>query len=94
MILYDFTDGKHEVDIDLDDPGIELAMLDVVSGDEVLKVIYRDGLVRRADADTNGRFQDFLDASYILVFEGRWQVDRDGFYARKDSYDDGWSKGK
>ena len=94
MILYDFTDEKHEVDIDLDDPGIAMAVLDIISGDEVLTVIYKSGSVRIEDADTNGRFHDFLDLTCVLVVDGRWQVDRERFYARKDSYDDGWANGK
>ena len=94
MILYDFTDGKCECDIDLDDPSIELAELTVLSGDEVLTVIYKDGTTRIVDADTHERFHDYFDGSYILVVNGKWQVNRDGFFARKDSYDDGWARSK
>lgn len=94
MILYDYKDGRYEADVDLDNPSIELAMLEVISGDEVLTVIYKDGTTRIVDADTNSRFHDYFDGSYILVVNGKWRVDRDGFFARKDSYDDGWAKGK
>lgn len=94
MVLYDFTDAGHEVDVDLDAQDIALATLDVISGDEVLTVIYKDGSTRIWDADTNGRFHDFLDLTCVLVVDGRWQVDRKGFYARKDSYDDGWASRK
>ncbi len=94
MILYDFTDGRYEADVDLDNPNIAFATLDVISGDEVLTVIYRNGATRIFDADASGRFHDFLDFSRVLVVNGKWQVDRKRFYARKDSYDDGWAKGK
>lgn len=94
MFLYDFTDSKREFAVNLDDDRIALATLDVISGDELLTVIYRDGRTRKFDADTNRRFHDFLDASYVLVVDGEWQVDRAGFYARRDSYDDDWARGK
>lgn len=94
MILYDYRGGRYEADVDLDNPSIELAILNVISGDEVLTVFYEDGTIASFDADTNYRIHDYHDASYVLVSNGRWQVDRDGFYARRHSYDNGWAKGK
>lgn len=92
MILYDYTDEAHEFDVDLDDKNIVFAILQVISGDEVLDVVYKDGTSDTFDADTNYRFQDFLDAAYVIVLDGEWKVDREGFLARKNSYDDDWAK--
>lgn len=91
MILYDYSDEPHEFDVDLDDEGIAVAMLDVVSGDEVLEVIYRDGEIKTFDSFKGYRLMDFLDATFVLVVDGKWVVDRERFLARKGSYDD-WSK--
>lgn len=88
MKLYDFEGEPQDFDVDLDDENITAAILQVVTGDEILDVVYKDGEVRTFDADTHFRTTDFLDATYILVLNGEWQVDRDKFLARKGSYDD------
>ena len=90
--MYDYADEAHEFDVDLDDKNVIVAILQVISGDEVLDVTYKDGTIRTFDADTNYRFQDVLDATYIIVLNGEWKVDREGFLARKNSYDDDWAK--
>ncbi len=92
MILYDYTDEAHEFDVDLDDKNITIAILQVISGDEVLEVTYKDGTTLTFDADTNYRFHDYLDATYILVLNGDWMADREKFLARENSYDDWWAK--
>ena len=91
MKLYDFEGESQDFDVDLDDENVAAAILQVVSGDEILDVVYKDGEVHTFDADTNFRTTDFLDATYILVLNGEWQVNRDKFLARKGSYDD-WDK--
>lgn len=91
MILYDYADEPHEFDVDLDDEGIAVARLEVVSGDEVLEVVYKDGDIKTFDADLWTRLVDFHDAMYVLVVDGKWVVDKERFLARKGSYDD-WSK--
>ena len=91
MKLYDFEGESQDFDVDLDDENVAVAILQVVSGDEILDVVYKDGEVRTFDADTHFRTTDFLDATYILVLNGEWQVNRDKFLARKGSYDD-WDK--
>lgn len=91
MKLYDFEGESQDFDVDLDDENVAAAILQVVSGDEILDVVYKDGEVHTFDADTNFRTTDFLDATYILVLNGEWQVDRDKFLARKGSYDD-WNE--
>lgn len=88
MKLYDFEGESQDFDVDLDDENVAAAILQVVSGDEILDVVYKDGEVRTFDADTHFRITDFLDATYILVLNGEWQVNRDKFLARKGSYDD------
>ena len=91
MKLYDFEGESQDFDVDLDDENVAAAILQVVSGDEILDVVYKDGEVRTFDADTHFRTTDFLDATYILVLNGEWRVNRDKFLARKGSYDD-WDK--
>ena len=91
MILYDYADEPHEFDVDLDDGRIAVARLEVVSGDEVLEVVYKDGDIKTFDAGLWTRLVDFHDATFILVVDGKWVVDRERFLARKGSYDD-WSK--
>lgn len=91
MILYDYSDEPHEFDVDLDDEGIAVARLEVVSGDEVLEVIYKNGDISRFDSCYGYRLMDFHDAMYVLVVDGKWVVDKERFLARKGSYDD-WSK--
>ena len=88
MIIYDYSDTPHEFDVDLDDERITVARLEVVSGDEVLEVIYKDGDISRFDSCYWYRFMDFHDAMYVLVVDGKWVVDKERFLARKGSYDD------
>ena len=88
MILYDYSDEPREFDVDLDDEGIAAARLEVVSGGEVLEVIYKDGDIKTFDAGLWTRLVDFHDAMYVLVVDGKWVVDKEGFLSRKGSYDD------
>lgn len=88
MILYDYSGDPHEFDVDLDDDEIAVARLDVVSGDEVLEVIYRDGDISRFDSCYEYRLMDFHDDTFILVCGGKWVVDKERFLARSGSYDD------
>lgn len=88
MILYDYLNTPHEFDVDLDDERIAVARLEVVSGDEVLEVIYKDGDISRFDSCKEYRLMDFHDAMYVLVLVGKWVVDKERFLARKGSYDD------
>ena len=85
MILYDYADEPHEFDVDLDDERIAVARLEVVSGDEVLEVIYRDGDIKTFDAGLWTRLVNFLDDIFILVVDGKWVVDKERFLARKGS---------
>ena len=91
MILYDYADEPHEFDVDLDDEGLAVARLEVVSGDEVLEVIYRDGDIKTFDSCYGCRFMDFHDATSVLVVDGKWVVNKERFLARKGSYGD-WCK--
>lgn len=88
MILYDYSGEPHEFDVDLNDEGIAVARLEVVSGDEVLEVIYKNGDIKTFDSGLWTRLRDFHDATFILVVDGKWVVDRDRFLSRKGSYDD------
>lgn len=88
MILYDYSDEPQEFDVDLDDERIVVAKLEVISGDEVLEVIYKDGDIKTFDAGLWTRLVDFHDDMFVLVRGGKWVVDKDRFLARKGSYDD------
>lgn len=92
MILYDYADMPHSFGVDLDDADIALASLTVLSGDEVLEIVRNDGTLETYDACTGIRLHDFFDAKYVLVVNGEWQVDKERFYERKGSYDDGWAR--
>ena len=94
MKLLNYLDESVDVDIDLDDPSILAASVSVLSGDEVLSVLYRDGSESKYDAcELSGmwRASDFHDGSYPVVINGRWYVDKDAFLSRKSSYWRDWA---
>ena len=50
MRLLAYNDDSVDIDVDLDDPSILAASMAVISGDEVLSVLYRDGSESEYDA--------------------------------------------
>ena len=89
MKLLSYDGESVEIDIDLDDPSILAASVNVISGDEVLSVLYRDGSESEYDACYLAgmwRASDHHDGSYPVVINGKWCVDKDAFLSRKDSY--------
>lgn len=86
MKLYDYTNGVTEVDVDLEDENIAVSIMEVISGDEVLTLVLKDGTEIILDSDSNERFQDFLDDSYVVTLNGAWQIDKKEFLSRKSSY--------
>lgn len=86
MKLYDYTNGVTEVDVDLEDENIAVSIMEVISGDEVLTLVLKDGTEIILDSDSNERFQDFLDDSYVVTLNGVWQIDKKEFLSRKSSY--------
>jgi hypothetical protein len=91
LVLYDWANDAHEVDIDLDDKDIVIAMLQILSGDEVLEVAYKNGMTTTIDS-SDCRDTDFFDGAYVLVLNGEWVVDREKFLSRKGSYDEWMSQ--
>lgn len=88
LTLLNYKDKKVEFDVDIEKDDVLTAVMEVVSGDEVLKVIYRDGTIRVYDSDRDfHRITDFCDGGYVVVKCGEWEVDKDMFLARKSSYD-------
>ena len=89
MKLLSYEGESVEIDVDLDDPSILAAIVSVISGDEVLSVLYRDGSESEYDACYLAgmwRAYDYRDGSYLVVINGKWRVDKEAFLSRKDSY--------
>lgn len=83
--LIDWKDEKHPVDIgDLDN--IEEMFIKVVTGDEILHVLYKDGTDKFFDSSED-RMADFDDGIYPIYVSGLWCIDKDKFINRKTSYD-------
>lgn len=91
LLTYDYN--SVDIDVDLDDPSILAASMSVISGDEVLSVLYRDGSELEYDACRLAgmlRTSDHYDGLYMVVINGNWVVDKDAFLSRKDSYWNAW----
>lgn len=87
--LMDFTNTKHETDIDLDElDKIDSITISVISGDEIATITYKNGETVSIDADIladGKRFHDDYDGTYILYSSG--SVNRlDEFEKRSDTY--------
>ena len=93
MIIYDYAGEGRDVDVDLDDDSIIIATMTVLTGDEVLEVITKDGVFAVYDSSVgNPRLTDWFDGKYVLVADGKWVADKDRFLARKHGYDYLWPK--
>lgn len=85
MNLIDWKDEKHPVDIgDLDN--IDAMFIKVVTGDEILHVLYKDDTDKFFDSSED-RMADFDDGIYPIYVSGLWCIDKDKFMNRKTSYD-------
>lgn len=83
--LIDYNDCKHPVDIgDLDN--IKIMAIHVVTGDEILYVLYKDDTEKVFDS-SDDRMEDFYDGTYPIYAFGHWLIDKDKFINRKTSYD-------
>lgn len=93
MIIYDYAGDARDVDVDLDDDSIIIATMTVLTGDEVLEVVTKDGVFASYDSSVgNPRLHDWFDGKYVLVADGKWVADRERFLARKHGYDYLWPK--
>lgn len=63
--LMDYSDKLFEYEIgDLNT--IDSIQIDVISGDEVGDVIYKDGSYKIFDTANSDRLEDFFDGSYVV----------------------------
>lgn len=83
--LIDYNNCKHPVDIgDLDN--IKTMAIHVVTGDEILNVLYKDDTEKVFDSSED-RMRDFDDGAYMVYAFGDWLIDKDKFMNRKTGYD-------
>ena len=90
VTLIDYSDTKSEHDIgNLED--IYMANMEVISGDEVLNVTYKDGKLKYFDSCSTTRIMNAYDDSYNVYMPGvRNLFEDETWLNRKDSYDDKW----
>ena len=88
--IYNYADS--ETEIELQDKPIEIMFVEIISGDEVLTVIYEDHTIERFDAD-DWRTASYADASYPVFKEclNEWFIfdpekDLDPKYPTRYSY--------
>ena len=86
LVNYAHESSMHEIG-DLD--SIAVIRIEVLTGDELAHVIYKDYSERVFDSDTHGRMQDFYDGEYeIYRFDSKRNlIDDARFLERKTSYD-------
>ena len=83
--LIDYNNCKHPVDIgDLNN--IKTMAIHVVTGDEILHVLYKDDTEKVFDS-SDDRMEDFYEGTYPIYAFGHWFIDKDKFINRKTSYD-------
>ena len=69
MKILDYAGKVREIDVDLNDANILAAYMKVVTGDEILTVIYEDGSLETFDS-SNNRMTDYFDEEYALKIGG------------------------
>ena len=62
--IYDYI--NNETEIELQDKPIEIMFVEIISGDEVLTVVYEDNTIQRFDS-SESRFESFADGSYVVL---------------------------
>lgn len=63
--IYDYNGNPTETNVDLNDENIICATIHIVSGDEVLEVITKDGSMKCYDSSED-RWSDFYDGWYQI----------------------------
>ena len=88
--LLDYENKTKVVDVG-DIKKIGSMYIEVLSGDEVLVVVYKDYTIKKFDS-SNTRCEDHLDARYPIYNEpiGLNLLKNEDFLNRKDSYDYLW----
>ena len=89
--IYDYSGKKKEVKIKNFEEVVRLA-IEVVSGDEILHILYKDYSTEEYDSCEFGRLYDFDDDYYIIYDITNNTNLLDKWKKRKDSYDDEWRK--
>ena len=83
--LLDYMSMPHEFTVNL--PDVLSIDIEVVSGDEIANVLFKDGHTERFDSCPDGRLTDFDDGGYVL-YSPEQGIDKfDLFNIRTDSYD-------
>lgn len=85
--LLDYADNKFAIDDALFDDisDIAVATVTVVTGDEVLMVVHRNGDID--GVTTYSAIEEYYDGEYNIIKDGKWVVDKDAWDSRKTSYD-------
>lgn len=84
--LLDYADNKKDLGDMLEDvKDILIATITVVTGDEILDVVRRNG--EHDGASSYSAMAEFYDGSYDLIIDGAWVVDKDAWNKRKTSYE-------
>ena len=65
LTIYDYNGKPTETYVDLNDENIICAAIHVVSGDEVLEVVTKDGSMKYYDSSED-RWSDFYDGRYQI----------------------------
>ncbi len=67
LIIRDYEGSPYETDFDIDDlANVSCAWMTVVSGDEILTVLYKDGERRKWDSCPGVRFIGYEDGEYNI----------------------------
>lgn len=84
--IMDWQGTKTTVKVDMDK--VAAINLEVVSGDEILVVVYKDYTIEKFDSSYDRRM-DFSDGSYVVFNEERSVnlLEDDEWLNRKSSYD-------
>ena len=87
--IMDFQGIKTTVEVDMDK--IATINLDVVTGDEILTVVYKDYTIKRFDS-SHDRLRDCNDGGYVIFNEatGINLLEDDKWINRTSSYDYLW----
>ena len=67
---------------------VEMMIISVVSGDEILKIVYNDGTVETVDPGRTNRYIDYDDHLYVIYDSNESEnlIDYPGFVNRTSSY--------
>lgn len=83
LIIMDYRDVKYDTGVSLDDlSNIESICIDVITGDEIATVTYKDGHSEEFDSSMT-RMTDFFDGGYTLYSNSINRIEE--FNKRKDS---------